>query len=201
MPEGVVAAPSNDFGFRPRKSLTRGSAIVTRRSMNSYMRVLRSVTLAPMGMPSRSLKVEIDLRALVITGFWPAIERQDRPAATVAFLELAVDFADAHVQHDLVDARNFQRVLVPELLDHLGDERHRRSADAGARCSRRRWPPPCRLRPWPRLSRPSPSSELPCRKRPSSGILLGSVLLRGLSHRSNPSSASRSGPCGRLQGL
>ena len=37
------------------------------------MRVLRSVTLAPMARFSRILKVAIDLRALVITGFWPAI--------------------------------------------------------------------------------------------------------------------------------
>ena len=30
--------------------------------------------------------------------------------------------ADAHVQHDLVDLRHLQRVLVAELLDELGDD-------------------------------------------------------------------------------
>ena len=39
----------------------------TRRSMNSYMRALRSVTLAPIGMFSRTLNCEIALRAFVIT--------------------------------------------------------------------------------------------------------------------------------------
>jgi hypothetical protein len=33
----------------------------------------RSVTLQPIGMPSRSLKPAIDLRASVVTGFWPLI--------------------------------------------------------------------------------------------------------------------------------
>ena len=37
------------------------------------MRSLRSVTLAPIGMFSRTLKPAIDLRARVMTGFWPAI--------------------------------------------------------------------------------------------------------------------------------
>src|SRR5207237_1068539 len=41
----------------------------TSRSTNSYMRVLRSVTLQPIAWPSRTLKVAIDLRALVITAF------------------------------------------------------------------------------------------------------------------------------------
>ena len=37
------------------------------------MRAPRRVTLVPMALPSRSLKLAIDWRALVITGFWPAI--------------------------------------------------------------------------------------------------------------------------------
>ena len=49
------------------------------------MRVLRSVTLQPIGWPSRSLKVAIDLRALVITAFWPAISARS-PAAVSTFL-------------------------------------------------------------------------------------------------------------------
>ena len=75
---GVVAAAIELLRLRPRKSRTRGSAMVTRRSRNSYMRSPRSVTLAPIGMFSRTLKPAIDLRAWVMTGFWPAIAR-DRP--------------------------------------------------------------------------------------------------------------------------
>ena len=82
------------------------------------MRVLRSVTLQPIGMFSRTLKVAIALRALVITGFWPAISARSA-AATAAFLESAVDFADAHVDDDLVDRRHLHGVLVAEFLDQL----------------------------------------------------------------------------------
>ena len=53
------------------------------------MRSLRSVTLAPIGIFSRSLKVAIDLRALVTTGFWPAISARSA-AATDGFLESPV---------------------------------------------------------------------------------------------------------------
>ena len=49
------------------------------------MRVLRKVTLAPIGMFSRTLKVEIALRARVMTGFWPAISARSA-AASVTFL-------------------------------------------------------------------------------------------------------------------
>ena len=40
------------------------------------MRSRRSVTIAPIGWPSRSLKVAIDFLALVTTGFWPVIALQ-----------------------------------------------------------------------------------------------------------------------------
>ena len=43
------------------------------RSRKSYIRAPRRVTLTPIGMPSRSLKVAIDFLALLMTGFWPAI--------------------------------------------------------------------------------------------------------------------------------
>ncbi len=52
------------------------------------MRSPRSVTLAPSVMPSRTLKVAIDLRARVITGFWPAISARS-PAAFSTFLRSA----------------------------------------------------------------------------------------------------------------
>ena len=51
----------------------RGSATVSSRSRNSHIRSPRSVTCAPIGMPSRSLNWAIDLRALVTDGFWPVI--------------------------------------------------------------------------------------------------------------------------------
>src|SRR4051812_43849619 len=47
--------------------------MLTRRSKNSYIRSPRSVTMAPIGMPSRTLKAAIDLRARVTTGFCPVI--------------------------------------------------------------------------------------------------------------------------------
>ena len=47
--------------------------MVTRRSKNSYMRARRRVTLTPTGMPSRSLKLAIDLRARRTLGCWPAM--------------------------------------------------------------------------------------------------------------------------------
>ena len=62
--------------------------MVISRSRNSYIRSLRRVTLAPITMPSRSLKPAIDVRALVGTGFWPAIFARSAIAA-LTFLELA----------------------------------------------------------------------------------------------------------------
>src|SRR6202789_178467 len=44
-----------------------------RRSRNSYMGSPRRVTMAPIGMPSRTLKAAMDFLALVVTGFWPAM--------------------------------------------------------------------------------------------------------------------------------
>src|SRR5215218_2270546 len=51
----------------------RGSAIETSRSRNSYIRSPRSVTRAPIGMPSRILKPAIDLRARRTCARCPAI--------------------------------------------------------------------------------------------------------------------------------
>src|SRR5580698_436393 len=55
-------------------SRTRGKATEIRRSRNSYIASPRSVTIAPMGMPSRSLNAAIDFFAFVMTGFCPAID-------------------------------------------------------------------------------------------------------------------------------
>ena len=40
------------------------------------MRSPRRVTLAPMALPSRSLKPAIDFLALVMIGFWPVMMRE-----------------------------------------------------------------------------------------------------------------------------
>ena len=45
----------------------------TSRSKNSYMRSPRSVTIAPIDCPSRTLNAAIDFFALVTTGFCPVI--------------------------------------------------------------------------------------------------------------------------------
>ena len=52
------------------------------------MRALRRVTLQPIARPSRSLKLAIDLRALVITGFCPEISARSA-AADSTFLRSA----------------------------------------------------------------------------------------------------------------
>ena len=57
----------------PRKSRTRGRATLNRRSRNSHIRSPRRVTLAPMGISSRSLKLATDFLALVMMAFWPVI--------------------------------------------------------------------------------------------------------------------------------
>ena len=49
------------------------------------------------------------------TAFWPAISARSS-AATVGFFEVGRRLADAHVEHDLVEARNLHLVLVAELL-------------------------------------------------------------------------------------
>ena len=54
--------------LKPRKSRTRGNAIVIKRSKNSYIRLPRKVTLAPIGQPSRTLKPAMDLRATCVVG-------------------------------------------------------------------------------------------------------------------------------------
>ena len=62
----------------------RGSAALTRRSKNSYMRLPRSVTMTPIGMPSRRRKFAIDFLARVMTGFWPVIVAMSAEAESSA---------------------------------------------------------------------------------------------------------------------
>src|SRR4051812_16946791 len=51
----------------------RGMARLISRSKNSHIRSPRNVTLAPMALPSRSLKPAIDFLARVTNGFWPVM--------------------------------------------------------------------------------------------------------------------------------
>ena len=53
------------------------------------MRSPRRVTLAPMGMPARSLNVAMDLRALVISGCWPVMARRSATAPSMALESVA----------------------------------------------------------------------------------------------------------------
>ena len=55
-----------------------------------------------MFMPSRNLKVAIELRALVMTGFWPAIWVEVADSG-IDLLAVRHGLADAHVQDDLVE--------------------------------------------------------------------------------------------------
>ena len=48
------------------------------------MRSPRSVTWAPIGMPSRSLNCAMDLRALVTDGFWPVIAVRSLMAPSIS---------------------------------------------------------------------------------------------------------------------
>ena len=53
------------------------------------MRSPRRVTLAPMGMPSRSLNCAIDFFARRITGFWPVIAARSRTAPSMSLASRA----------------------------------------------------------------------------------------------------------------
>ena len=63
----------------------RGSASDSSRSRNSHIRSPRSVTCAPIGMPSRSLNCAMDLRAFVTCGFWPVIAVRSLIAPSISF--------------------------------------------------------------------------------------------------------------------
>ena len=91
------------------------------------MRSPRSVTLQPMGMPSRILKPAIEFLARVITGRCPAIDRQllDR---VVERLRVELGLADAHVERDLLEPRDRHDGVEPELLLQLVAHLARRSA-------------------------------------------------------------------------
>jgi hypothetical protein len=83
------------------------------------MRSRRSVTIAPMAWPLRSLKFAIDFLARRIDGFWPG-DRAELDRRAVEQLGVGDRLADAHVDHDLDQLRGLHRVGVLELLDQLG---------------------------------------------------------------------------------
>ena len=98
--------------------------MLIRRSRNSYMRSRRSVTLQPIGQPSRILKPAIDLRALVTTGFWPAISVHvgDR---VLDDLLVAIASPTPMFRVILSMRGTCITLLVAELLHQLRDDRRR----------------------------------------------------------------------------
>ena len=76
------------------------------------------MTLAPIALPSRSLKLAIDFFALVTSGFCPVmiVRSVTAPSSSDALLRGA---ADAHVQHDLLEPRHLHDVAEPELVLEL----------------------------------------------------------------------------------
>ena len=120
--ERVVATAVERPELSPRKSRMRGRAIEMRRSRKSYMRSPRSVTRAPIGIPSRILKPAIDLRARRTRARCPAMRVSSSIALSSAFA-LGLGLADAHVQRHLRHAVDLhdgaQAQLVLELAAEL----------------------------------------------------------------------------------
>ena len=75
--------------------------------------------MAPMALPSRSLKPAIDFLALVTSGFWPVIGLEVGDGA-LEQRRLPDGRADAHVDHDLLEPRDLHDVAEAELLLELG---------------------------------------------------------------------------------
>src|SRR4028119_1692152 len=85
-PTAEVPRPSKLLGLIPRKSLTRGNATEMNLSRNSHIRSLRSVTLAPIGIPSRILNPAMLLRARRVWGLCPVIFARSSTAPSKARL-------------------------------------------------------------------------------------------------------------------
>ena len=92
---------SNEFGGSPLKSRTRGRTMAERRSKNSYMRSPRNVTMQPMGMPLRILKLAIGCKVTL------------RKARMYEFLDRLINIA-------LPRVRDF-RGLNPKSFDGRGN--------------------------------------------------------------------------------
>ena len=127
--------PSKLFGLRPRKSRTRGSAMLISRSRNSYMRALRSVTLQPIGLTVAQL-VGRDRLARLGDHRLLAGDQREIGGGRVDLLAVVDALADAHVEHDLVDRRHLHAVLVAELLGELAADLLVELRPAGAAVTR-----------------------------------------------------------------
>ena len=103
----------------PRKSRTRGSAMVISRSMNSYMTSPRSVTLAPIGQAFANLEGRDRLLGAgdhrLLAGDGGQIVQR-----LLDLLGVRSRLARADIQHDLVDLRHLHRIGVAELLHQFG---------------------------------------------------------------------------------
>src|SRR6185503_15230374 len=86
MPKLKLPRPSKARPETPRKSRTRGSEMLIRRSRNSNICARRRVTLQPIGQPSRILNEATETRALVVIGFWPEILAMSATAFSRIFL-------------------------------------------------------------------------------------------------------------------
>ena len=72
----------------------------------------RNVTEQPIGIPARSLKFEIDMRARLITGRWPAIVVSSANSANLLKGELDVEQNKIFVVQDGVDVNEFRMYKV-----------------------------------------------------------------------------------------
>ena len=75
----------------------------------------RAASRAPTGMPSRTLKPAIDLRARRTCARWPAIVVSSSTALS-SCLRVGLRLADAHVERDLLEARHLHRRAQAELV-------------------------------------------------------------------------------------
>ena len=79
------------------------------------MRRPRNVTDAPTGMPLRTLKVAIDLRARLTIGFWSGDGDQSLTPLSMA-LALEVASPKTHIDYDFCQSRDLQVIGVTEFL-------------------------------------------------------------------------------------
>jgi hypothetical protein len=124
-PEIIVPVLSNALGDSPRKSFTRGMTSVIIRSRNSYIRFPRSVTFQSGLLAFADLEVRDRLLGLAAHGLLPGDDRQlllDLLDLSLALAAGGGELADAHRDHDLLEPRDGELVLVSELLLELRDD-------------------------------------------------------------------------------
>src|SRR6516164_5442262 len=94
----------------------RGRAIEISRSRKSHILAPRSVTRAPIGMPSRTLKLAIDFRARRSCARCPD-RRTARTAATRAEVDRELQGARGHADRGARDAARGEDVGLPRPAD------------------------------------------------------------------------------------